>query len=372
MGMPACTITSQTAHGGIVTVGYPTVLINFMPASRIGDLHVCPMVTGVVPHVGGPFILGSPTVLVGMMPQSRVTDQLVCVGPPDVAVMGAETVLVGMAGAGGVVSMSAGLQSMGVPVPMQPPPSSAAAVQASMQPDGTVATSAAQGTSLPPIPLQHAGFPELPPEVTATFESVQPATIPQGTTLYAPCGADQSAAGNYWATTPPAATVEGAYQSAKDAVAALQVTDPAGMKAWVGKAADQGQQQAQQALQQAQKQLQQAQQEAQNAAQQVQQAGQQAQEQAQQAAQSAAQQGQQAVQQAQQQLQQAQQAAQSAATQAQQMAQQTVQQAHQQVQQAQQAAQQAATQTSSKLQVWTSQANAAAQAVQKFARPGGF
>ena len=56
MGMPACTITSQTAHGGIVTVGFPTVLIGMMPASRIGDLHVCPMTTGPVPHVGGPFI----------------------------------------------------------------------------------------------------------------------------------------------------------------------------------------------------------------------------------------------------------------------------------------------------------------------------
>ena len=106
MGMPACTITSQTAHGGIVTVGFPTVLIGGKPASRIGDLHVCPMVTVLVPHVGGPFVLGSPTVLVGMMPQSRVTDQLVCVGPPDVAVMGVPTVLVGMAGAGGMVSMS--------------------------------------------------------------------------------------------------------------------------------------------------------------------------------------------------------------------------------------------------------------------------
>ena len=74
MGMPACTITSQTAHGGMVTVGFPTVLIGFLPASRIGDLHVCPMTTGPVPHVGGPFVVGSGTVIVGGMPQSRVTD----------------------------------------------------------------------------------------------------------------------------------------------------------------------------------------------------------------------------------------------------------------------------------------------------------
>ena len=235
MGMPACTITSQTAHGGIVTVGFPTVLIGGKPASRIGDLHVCPMVTVLVPHVGGPFVLGSPTVLVGMMPQSRVTDQLVCVGPPDVAVMGVPTVLVGMAGAGGMVSMSAGLQSMGVPVPMQPP--AQAAVQATMQPDGAMTTAATQGPSLPPIQLQQPGWPDLPPENTATFQSVQPATIPQGTALYSPCDSGQSGLGNYWATTPSTASSSSSGDSdwnSKDAVVAMQVSDPEGMKAWVG------------------------------------------------------------------------------------------------------------------------------------------
>src|ERR1700761_4317373 len=112
MGMPACTITSQTEHGGIVILGFPTVLIGFLPASRITDMHVCPMVTGIVPHVGGPFILGSPTVIVGEMPQSRVTDQLTCVGPPDMAVMGCETVLVGMAGAGGAAGAMGGFAAM--------------------------------------------------------------------------------------------------------------------------------------------------------------------------------------------------------------------------------------------------------------------
>src|ERR1700753_3937942 len=106
MGMPACRISDNTPHGGIVVLGYPTVMIGYLPASRIGDMHTCPMVTGVVPHVGGPFILGSPTVIVGMMPQSRVSDQLVCVGPPDVAVKGEPTVLVGMAGAGGAAGAS--------------------------------------------------------------------------------------------------------------------------------------------------------------------------------------------------------------------------------------------------------------------------
>jgi uncharacterized Zn-binding protein involved in type VI secretion len=66
-----------------------------MPAARITDMHACPMVTGIVPHVGGPIITGFPTVITGSMLQSRVTDMCVCVGPPDMIVKGSATVLVG-------------------------------------------------------------------------------------------------------------------------------------------------------------------------------------------------------------------------------------------------------------------------------------
>lgn len=66
------------------------------PAARITDMHVCPMVTGVVPHVGGPILPpGCPTVLIGGLPAARVTDMATCVGPPDVIVMGSPTVLIG-------------------------------------------------------------------------------------------------------------------------------------------------------------------------------------------------------------------------------------------------------------------------------------
>jgi len=69
-----------------------------MPAARITDMHVCPMVTpGVppVPHVGGPILTpGGPTVLIGMLPSATVTSQCVCVGPPDVIVKGSMTVLI--------------------------------------------------------------------------------------------------------------------------------------------------------------------------------------------------------------------------------------------------------------------------------------
>jgi uncharacterized Zn-binding protein involved in type VI secretion len=65
------------------------------PASRIADMHVCPMVTGIVPHVGGPILTGMPTVLTGAMPQARVTDLAVCAGGPDTIVKASMTVLVG-------------------------------------------------------------------------------------------------------------------------------------------------------------------------------------------------------------------------------------------------------------------------------------
>lgn len=65
------------------------------PASRVSDMHVCPMVTGVVPHVGGPILPAcAVTVLTGKLPQARVTDMATCVGPPDVIVKGSMTVLV--------------------------------------------------------------------------------------------------------------------------------------------------------------------------------------------------------------------------------------------------------------------------------------
>jgi uncharacterized Zn-binding protein involved in type VI secretion len=65
------------------------------PAARLTDMHVCPMVTGVVPHVGGPISAGCATVLIAGMPAARVGDMLVCVGPPDTIAKGSATVLIG-------------------------------------------------------------------------------------------------------------------------------------------------------------------------------------------------------------------------------------------------------------------------------------
>ncbi|HWH62477.1 MAG TPA: PAAR domain-containing protein [Ginsengibacter sp.] len=65
-------------------------------AARITDMHVCPMVTGVIPHVGGPVLPpGGVTVLIGGLPAARVGDLCSCVGPPDSIVLGSTTVLIG-------------------------------------------------------------------------------------------------------------------------------------------------------------------------------------------------------------------------------------------------------------------------------------
>jgi uncharacterized Zn-binding protein involved in type VI secretion len=98
MPMPAARMGDQTAHGGVIVVGFPTVLIGGKPAARIGDMHTCPMATPgtpPIPHVGGPITMGSTTVLIGNMPAARVGDMATCVGPPDTIIPpGCITVLI--------------------------------------------------------------------------------------------------------------------------------------------------------------------------------------------------------------------------------------------------------------------------------------
>lgn len=69
------------------------------PAARVGDMHMCPMVTpGVppVPHVGGPIMPpGVVTVLIANMPAACVGDLCTCVGPPDSIALGSATVFIG-------------------------------------------------------------------------------------------------------------------------------------------------------------------------------------------------------------------------------------------------------------------------------------
>ena len=65
-------------------------------AARVGDMHVCPMFNGTVPHVGGPVLPpGTATVIIANMPAAKVGDKCTCTGPPDSIVKGSGTVMIG-------------------------------------------------------------------------------------------------------------------------------------------------------------------------------------------------------------------------------------------------------------------------------------
>lgn len=65
-------------------------------AARVSDIHVCPMVEGVMPHVGGPVNPpGQPDVIIGGMPAATVGGTCTCAGAPDTIVMGSATVFIG-------------------------------------------------------------------------------------------------------------------------------------------------------------------------------------------------------------------------------------------------------------------------------------
>jgi uncharacterized Zn-binding protein involved in type VI secretion len=63
-----------------------------MRAARMGDQHVCPMMNGPAPHVGGLILLGCSTVLIGGQAAARVGDQTACAG---VVALGSTTVFIG-------------------------------------------------------------------------------------------------------------------------------------------------------------------------------------------------------------------------------------------------------------------------------------
>ncbi|MBU2952133.1 PAAR domain-containing protein [Tamlana agarivorans] len=64
------------------------------PIATMGSMHVCPMCSGTVPHVGGPVSQGTPNVLVNGKPVATVGSACVCVGPPDVVISGESNVFI--------------------------------------------------------------------------------------------------------------------------------------------------------------------------------------------------------------------------------------------------------------------------------------
>lgn len=69
------------------------------PAARVGDFHMCPMVTPgtpPIPHVGGPILPpGKVNVMIGGMPAATATDKCLCTGPPDIIAKGSMGVMIG-------------------------------------------------------------------------------------------------------------------------------------------------------------------------------------------------------------------------------------------------------------------------------------
>lgn len=95
---PAARIGDATSHGTPLGPGpgSANVLIGGMPAwGATADFHACPLVTGLVPHVGGVIALGSTTVLINNLPAARQGDMIAESGPPNSIVMGCPTVMIG-------------------------------------------------------------------------------------------------------------------------------------------------------------------------------------------------------------------------------------------------------------------------------------
>lgn len=95
---PAATLGSLTSHGTPLGPGPGSVnvLIGGKPAWRVGsDFHACPLFDGPKPHVGGVVSMGSTTVLINSLPAARVGDMITEAGAPNTITMGEVTVIIG-------------------------------------------------------------------------------------------------------------------------------------------------------------------------------------------------------------------------------------------------------------------------------------
>lgn len=74
----------------------PPIPAGGRPAARLGDPHICPLVDGVKPHVGGPILPPCvPTVMIGGSPAAPgAGNPVTCASVPDTTLMGSATVLV--------------------------------------------------------------------------------------------------------------------------------------------------------------------------------------------------------------------------------------------------------------------------------------
>lgn len=65
-------------------------------AARVGDNHTCPLSnTDGSPHTGGPILVGETSVLIEYLPAARLGDTAICLGPTDAIVRGSGSCLIG-------------------------------------------------------------------------------------------------------------------------------------------------------------------------------------------------------------------------------------------------------------------------------------
>ena len=98
MPRSAARVGDITSHGAPLGPGPGclTVLIGGRPAWRAGaDVHVCPLMQGSQPHVGGQVAAASTTVMIGGAPAARTGDAIVEAAGPNAIVGGAPNVMIG-------------------------------------------------------------------------------------------------------------------------------------------------------------------------------------------------------------------------------------------------------------------------------------
>ena len=99
MGMQAAArVGDMTGHGTALGPGpgSSSVLIEGRPAWRAGvDQHVCPLVNGTRPHIGGTVTTASVTVFIGGHPVARQNDSVVEAQGPNPILSGARSVMIG-------------------------------------------------------------------------------------------------------------------------------------------------------------------------------------------------------------------------------------------------------------------------------------
>ena len=221
-------------------------MIGDMPASRIGDLHVCPMTTGPVPHVGGPFVSGIADGAGGQhaaVARDRSTDVRGASGYCDEGLPD---------GAGGHGRSGRRGGSDGRRGGHGRAGADGSASYFVFEYNGGVAwateqsTAAPPGGRLPPVTLQQKGWPDLPASHTPNFQTAQPVDLPPGTKLYRVIDDNCNPSGSYWALGLPADEDTWRAESAvkpgwnSDGKVAVFTVPPEGMKAWMGPASSQG------------------------------------------------------------------------------------------------------------------------------------